>query len=89
MIMNLFQQVFKEDLIVTPRIQVLTRPTLGHIGSGIPVTKHWYDVIELCVKSYVSNNEREIAFVVWGRVRDSYRESHTLNWIFKIEWYKD
>lgn len=45
----------------------IMRPNLCHIGPSIPVTKHWYNVIELCVKNDVSNKEKAIEFVVPGK----------------------
>lgn len=52
---------------MTLRTQMLMRPYICHIGPSIPVTKHWYDVTELCVKYYVSNNEKAIWFVGPGK----------------------
>lgn len=33
------------------------------IGPNIPVIKHWYNEIELCVKYYVSNNKKKNEFL--------------------------
>lgn len=52
---------------MTLRTQILMKPNICHIGSSIPVTKYWYNVIELCVKYYVSNNEKATLFVVPGK----------------------
>lgn len=35
----------------------------GYIGLGIFVIKYWYDVIELCVKFFVSNMREKLCLL--------------------------
>lgn len=51
-------------------IQILMRTNFCFIGPNIPVIKHWYNAIELCIQYYVSNNEEKVEFFCAGKELD-------------------